>query len=251
MSVHFRLDGFLLERLHPDGATEAGIYAASYRLLDAANMVGFLFASFLLPYIARQWRNGDDINMVVLNTRHFLLLFSAGISSFIVFFAPQVQQLLYELPAGKASTVMQFCLPALLGYSLVSIYGTVMTATGHIYAFCMITFIAVLLNVTLNVLLIPSLGATACCIAALASQSASGIATLLYCRYRLGLQVHYQSLLIYTFITAVLCVFFYYGRDSISPWLLAMAGAAFVMLAAFATRLINPAKLKTLIKTQN
>ncbi|HUS00952.1 MAG TPA: hypothetical protein VMY77_04455, partial [Chitinophagaceae bacterium] len=37
MSMHYRLDGFLLERIHPDGAEQAGIYAAAYRLLDAGN----------------------------------------------------------------------------------------------------------------------------------------------------------------------------------------------------------------------
>src|SRR5690606_34285044 len=40
MSVHNRLDGFLLERLHPDGNYETGMYAAAYRLLDAFLMPG-------------------------------------------------------------------------------------------------------------------------------------------------------------------------------------------------------------------
>ena len=44
-----------LRRLHEDGAAEAGIYAAGFRLLDAFNMVGFLMAGFLLPFISRHW----------------------------------------------------------------------------------------------------------------------------------------------------------------------------------------------------
>ena len=53
MSLHNRFDGFLLERLHPNGAYEAGVYAAAYRLLDAGSMVGYLAASFLVPFVAR------------------------------------------------------------------------------------------------------------------------------------------------------------------------------------------------------
>src|SRR5438034_143562 len=53
MSIHIRLDGFLLERLHSNGAHEAGIYASAFRLLDASNMVGYLIASFFMPFVAR------------------------------------------------------------------------------------------------------------------------------------------------------------------------------------------------------
>src|SRR5829696_7468029 len=53
MSMHYRLDGFLLERWRTDGALQAGYYAMAYRLLDVANMIGYLTASFLVPFIAR------------------------------------------------------------------------------------------------------------------------------------------------------------------------------------------------------
>ena len=49
MSAYYRLDGLMIEQLLPDGATEAGLYASAYRLYEAANMVGFLFAGLLLP----------------------------------------------------------------------------------------------------------------------------------------------------------------------------------------------------------
>ena len=38
MSVHYRLDGFLLERIHYNGAMEAGIYASAYRLLCGSEL---------------------------------------------------------------------------------------------------------------------------------------------------------------------------------------------------------------------
>ncbi|MGE5109164.1 MAG: hypothetical protein ACM3H8_16620, partial [Sphingobacteriales bacterium] len=54
MGLHNRTDAFLLERLHINGPYEAGVYAAAYRLLDAANMVGYLFAAMLVSYWSKQ-----------------------------------------------------------------------------------------------------------------------------------------------------------------------------------------------------
>ena len=76
MSVHFRADGFLLERVHPNGAHEAGIYAAAYRLLDASNMVGYLIASFFMPFIARLWSENQALEKTILKTRHLQLMFA-------------------------------------------------------------------------------------------------------------------------------------------------------------------------------
>lgn len=115
MSVHYRLDGFLLGRIHKNGAYEAGIYASAYRLLDAANMVGALIATFLLPYIARQWSDKKDITAIVLTCRHFLVLFSISIASVSFFLAPWILQILYHQETFDAMRIMQWCLPSLIG----------------------------------------------------------------------------------------------------------------------------------------
>lgn len=232
MSVHYRLDGFLLERIHKNGAHEAGVYAAAYRLLDAANMIGVLLASFLLPYIARRWSEGRDIAVVVLSARHFLVLFSIAIACIAFFLAPWIQKVLYHHDAIDAIRVMQWCLPALIGYSLVQIYGTVMTATGHIVSFCYITFFAVVINSTLNLLLIPSLGAQGSCYAALASQGFCGIAVLLYVWKKSAVNIHFRSIIIYIFTAAILSGFLYWGKDlQINPlWL--MVGVVLISMAA-------------------
>jgi O-antigen/teichoic acid export membrane protein len=74
MSAHYRLDGFLLERLYANGAYEAVIYASAFRLLDAGNMIGFLAASFLVPFIARNQNNHLLLQKTKLFLRHALLL---------------------------------------------------------------------------------------------------------------------------------------------------------------------------------
>lgn len=238
MSLHYRLDGFLLERIHPNGAYEAGVYAAAYRLLDAANMIGYLFASFLLPYIAKQWSEKKDIQAVILTSRHFLIMFSVTVVSAVFFLAPWIQQILYHHNNADAIKVLQYCIPALIGYSLVQIYGTVMTATGQIVSFCYITLMAVVINTVLNLLLIPSLGAKGCCIAALASQLFCGIAAMVYVKQKSGISFHLRSLLIYIFTAAILIGFFYGCKDLlISKWLLLAGAGMITLLLMITTRL--------------
>lgn len=239
MSVHYRLDGFLLERIHSNGAYEAGIYAAAYRLLDASNMVGFLFASFLLPYIARKWSEKQDIGAVVLGSRHLLLMFSVTIASIVFFLAPWLQQVLYHHTDSYAITVLKWCLPALVGYSLVQIYGTVMTATGLIIPFCYITLISVIINIVLNLLLIPSFGAKGCCIAALASQWLCGITSMIYVKQKTGIRFHPSSLLVYIFTGIIVSGFLYWSNSlAISKWLLISAAGIITLLILIASKLL-------------
>lgn len=251
MGIHFRLDGFLLERIHPAGAEQAGNYVAAYRLLDAANMIGYLFASFLLPYIAKQWSEKKDITYVILTTRHVVIAFSVGVSALAIFMAPWIQSFLYS-GNTNTTTVIQYCIPALIGYSLVAIYGTVLTATGHIRHFCTITFIAVLINTVLNLLLIPSWGAKGCCIAALISQGFCGVATLLAAKNKLDITIDYRSLLIYTMMAALISGLFYYGNQSgFNIVLLIAAAVILTFLSLLFTKLLKPAEWLSFLNKSN
>jgi O-antigen/teichoic acid export membrane protein len=233
MSIHVRLDGFLLERLHPNGSYEAGIYAAAYRLLDAANMVGYLFASFLLPYMAYQWSGNKEIQVVILTTRHFLLLYAFFIVVTVFFLAPWLQQILYHNENKDSIKVLQWCMLPLIGYSLTQIYGTVMTATGNIISFAYLNLAAVIINVVLNIILIPLYGALGCCYAALASQLFCGIATMVFVNRRSG--ISYQlNLLALSIITALALGFFYYKTNelAISKWVLLVGAGMLTLLIA-------------------
>lgn len=248
MSMHYRLDGFLLERIHVNGAYEAGLYASAYRLLDASNMIGYLVASFLLPFIARQWSQGKNIQGIVLNSRHLLAVFSLVVIITTLFLAPWIEEILYRRPDVSGAAILQWTLPALLGYSLVQVYGTVLTATGFILIFCRINLVAVLINTLLNLILIPGWGAQGCCFAALISQTFCGIATLVYTNKKTGVPVHLPSFLMYIFIGGILCLFFWLTRDTLNNWLLMGAAAFITIVASVACKLVDPAKWRKLFK---
>jgi O-antigen/teichoic acid export membrane protein len=216
MSAHYRLDGFLLERIHHHGALEAGIYASAYRLLDAGNMAGYLAASFLLPFVARHQAEKEVVEDAVIHTRHGLIFFGIGAATFVIMFAPWLQRLLYHSDEAYHSLVMQLCIAALPGYFLVHVYGSLLTATARFRQFIFILLLSVVLNAVLNLLLIPVYGALACCIAALASQYFCGLACCIVATKSLGLASGSRSGLLYLLCAGVLAAFFYFLRMAIS-----------------------------------
>ena len=236
MSFHSRIDGFLLERI--SGATEAGKYAAAYRLLDAANVLGFLFASFLLPYITRRWKERKDISDVILNIRHLLVMAGVTISVIILFMAQWIQRILYHQEDLSSIEVLQWCLAAITGYYLIHVYGTVLTATGNIAAFSYITLVSVLINLTLNLILIPSIGAKGSCVAALISQGFGGLATMWYANRKLNIRLDIRSLLIYFFTGALLCGFLYVCNElQAGKWLMITGAGLITLVMLWITRL--------------
>jgi O-antigen/teichoic acid export membrane protein len=234
MSAHNRLDAFLLERLRPDGAAQAGIYATAYRLLDASNMIGYLTASFLVPFLSRHRNDKSLVQQVLLFSRHGLLLFSAGVVAFVMVFAPWLQAVLYHSTDAYSSNVMRLCLAALPAYYLTHVYGSALTATARFRPFVQLLFFSLFANVLLNLWLIPVYGAMGCCIAALVSQYACGIALWLTASRKLSVSVSAPSAAGYVAMTALLVLLFSFGQKLTSNvWIIlsSIALLAFVFLA--------------------
>ena len=238
MCFHYRFDGFLLERI--SGADEAGKYAGAYRLLDAANMIGYLLASFLLPYLARHHQDGKLMNRVILDVRHILIVFSVTICCIVIFLAPWIQKALYNHNDPTYIEVMQWCIPALVCYSLLQIYSAVLMASGHIQALSYITLIAVLINILLNILLIPVFDAKGTCIAALCSQFFCGTAAMWYAKKRLNVPIHLRSVFAYVFIAGLTAAFLYLGNEWISSkFLVIVIAGLLALIFLWATKLID------------
>jgi O-antigen/teichoic acid export membrane protein len=234
MAAHNRLDAFLLERLHAAGAYEAGVYAAGYRLLDAANMMGYLVASFLVPFLARHRTEPLLVQETVSETGYGLLLYGLFASLFVVCFAVPVQQVLYPAGGEYTALVIQWCLAVLPAYLLLHVYGSVLTALGQLNAFLRILTGAVVVNTLLNVILIPAWGAVGCCLAALVSQyGCAGVVYVVASRKnKIAVDVKGWGRLLA--VGLVLGCLFYAGRQqAISPVVLFLIGGSIVMLALF------------------
>lgn len=197
MAIHYRLDGFLLERLHANGAYEAGVYAASYRLVDAANVMANLAAGFLVPFVARNSQDPHRSDQALLYVRHGLMTAAVLAVGFCIVFAPWVMQLLYHTRDPYHSDVFRLCIASLPGYMMVHVYGSALTATRRFKSYLSILLLCACLNAAVNIYFLPRYGAMAACVAALVSQTLCGVLCFFAAAKQLRIGYHWRSMALY------------------------------------------------------
>ncbi|HEY4785910.1 MAG TPA: oligosaccharide flippase family protein [Bacteroidales bacterium] len=181
MSIYNRTDSVLLERLLPDGQAQAGIYAQSYRILDAFSNFSLLFASLLLPMFANLIGSKEDIRPLLKTS--FSLLFVACIAvslSCMTFSKPIIGTLYHE---GHDDSVKVFAILVLsfIPVSINYIFGTLLTANGNLKLLNYAALGAVCLNIMLNLVLIPLHKAIGAAIANLVTQTLMTLAQIIIC----------------------------------------------------------------------
>jgi O-antigen/teichoic acid export membrane protein len=200
MTVILRADGILLERIHPDGAREAGLYASGFRILDAFGMMGTLAGGFLLPFIARHWPDTSRFSQAVGVSRRALMCAAILIASVGLAIPGWLTEFLYHRSDAPIINLMRIILLALPGLSLVAIHGTLLTATGHIRRFIHVSAVAAVLSFCLNFWLIPRFGAQASALIAVGIQSIYAFA-LIRSTHRLnGIGLPLSEFLAYLFV---------------------------------------------------
>lgn len=170
MSAYYRLDGLMIEQLLPDGATEAGLYASAYRLYEAANMVGFLFAGLLLPLFSRMLKEQTSVaplayfSFKLITLSGLILLVGAGA------YHTEIMVLLYDSGSAYSGRILVFLCASYLAVSGTYVFGTLLVASNHTRQLNYVFGIGLGINLTLNLWLIPSLKAEGAAIATLATQ---------------------------------------------------------------------------------
>lgn len=182
MTIYYRIDGVMLERMLPDGAHEAGIYAASFRLLDAANMFGFLFASLLLPMFARMISRKENVKSLVNSSFALIMAGALAVAGISVLFRSEIMLLLYPQSTQYWSDIFGLLMPSFLGVCAVYIYGTLLTANGSLKVLNAIALGGMLLNIVLNLFLIPAHKALGATVATLITQTLVAVAHIIAAR---------------------------------------------------------------------
>lgn len=174
MFLYNRSDVVILERLLPDGAAQVGIYAQSFRIVDFASNYAFLFATLLLPVFSRMLKNKEDVSDIIDVSVRMLLIPSVILTIIGFFFGTDLLDLLYN-GNHEGVLILNLLLVGFLGISTNYIFSTLLTSNGNIKTLVIISAIFFIMNIILNLLLIPrfqALGAAiSFCITQLVSAS--------------------------------------------------------------------------------
>jgi len=170
MSFYNRIDSTMLERLIHDKGREAGIYAQSFRLLDAANMVAFLFAGLLLPMFSRMLKHKESVESLVKTGFTLIMIISIVVASGCFFYSDQMMAMLYKNDVVESSGVFKLLMCCFVGISCQYIFGTLLTANGNLKQLNYIAACGMLINIVFNFVMIPLLNARGSAIVSLSTQ---------------------------------------------------------------------------------
>ncbi len=152
MSFYLRLDAMLIERI--SGPTEAGKYAAAYRLLDVGQMFGLTFASLLLPLYGRLFAEKKPVASLVQTSASLLLPISCIVAAVGLFFAGPIMELLYGANGPAEAPLFTVLMLAFPAFCLTHIYSTLMAANGHLKKMNQIAAVACVVSLVANLFLI-------------------------------------------------------------------------------------------------
>ena len=171
MTFYNRLDSVMIERLLPngEGASQAGIYAKGFRLLDAANMIAYLFSIQLLPIFSRMLKFNEKVeNLVKLSFT--LLITPAIIVSAVCWFYQNELIGLINHGVTDSATIFSMLMTCFIAISTTYIFGTLLTANGNLKQLNTMALIGICLNFALNIILIPIFKAKGAAYSSLATQ---------------------------------------------------------------------------------
>lgn len=169
MGLYNYMDSVMLKFLIGD--EEAGVYALGYRLFYALLMFAQIFSGVLLPFFSKNINDVNVVRQVSNYTSKLLLLIGFSVVFFSYSYGMDIMQLLYPDKATAASSnafvILMF---GFIGSALVLVYGTLLTAALELKYLNLAAFATLVINLVLNVKLIPQYGASGAAIATLVSQ---------------------------------------------------------------------------------
>lgn len=245
MTLYTRIDAVMIERLLHDpisqkGISESNIYAAAYRLLDAINMICFLFAGLLLPMFSKMLKKKEQIVPLWKLSSSLMLVITVSFSIAVCFNALEIMSLLYIDYNPSMVSVLILLMIGFNSIGVIHITGTLLTANGNLLQMNIVFLIGILLNISSNYFLILEYGAWGAAISTILTQSFVAIVELEIARRifkpRINLVFWGQIIL---FITGV--VFINYGlKQCTIHWFLQFSLAGIIaLLWAFLTKIID------------
>lgn len=249
MALYNRIDSVMIERLLPNSiaASQAGIYASAFRLLDALAMISYLFSIILLPLFSKMLKNREKIDNVLQQSFSLLWIFAIAASIILIIYRTPILSLLYDSHVGESAEVFKVLILCIIPISLTYIFGTLLTAAGSMRLLNISATIGITTNLLINLLLIPRWGAYGAAIASLSTQSLMALLQMGIAIHTLQLSWRSIPLLRALLFAAVVGVSTYGFANSVetSLGLSLVICAGWALLMAWATQLFSFRWLKS------
>ena len=250
MSFYNRIDSVMLERLLPNpiGKEQAGIYAHSFRLLDAVSMFGLLFAGLLLPIFAKMIKQKEHVGQMVKLSFTLLIVPAIIIAVSSIFYDNEIMTVLYTSSTEHSSGILGILMTGFIGITCTYIFGTLLTANGSLKQLNIMAFCGMVINIVLNLVLIPRFMAYGSAYSSLSTQLFTGFTQLGLALYIFKIKPQISYILQLAFFTGAVIVVGLVSKQ-IGQWFygyLAMLAGSVILAVMF--RLFNLKDLYQIIR---
>ena len=257
MSVYSRIEPVLLERLLDDEGVQAGFYSRAYRLFDAGNNISNLFAIMLLPMFAATLKNKLELNNLVKTSFNVIVAMAGIVMIMCVFYRQEIMQLMY-LPAdanaadlervGQYANIFPILMGSFFCLSTTYVFGTLLTANGSLKQLNLVAGAGVVINILLNLIVIPRFYAVGAACTSLCVQAVTAFLQYLLAKRIMKLEIQGRYWLhIIVFLATVVLVTFLVKQLDIN-WMIGFVIAFAINCGAiFFTRLLRLKEIVALV----
>lgn len=212
MGLYTYMDGVMIKQLVGDA--EAGTYALGYRLYFAILMFAQVFSVVLLPFFSKNIADSALIRSISGYTAR-LLLFGGLVASFIT--TVYSLDILTIINPGKANSdsaeVLVLLIFGFVGASLTLVYGALLTAGKELKWLNRFAAITLLLNLILNLVLIPRYNAQGAAMATMTSQIFFGLICFFVSVRKYNLHLTFTSFLRPFLGVGLLALIIFWGKQ--------------------------------------
>ncbi len=201
MSVFTRIDAVMIRNLSEGGYAEAGSYARSFRLLDAALIFSSLISTMLLPVFAKLIADKKSTDAMAWLNMRIVLLVAVPACMAALYFGPPILHILYSGNAVNSpenirlSSIFGPLMACFIPMALVHVFGTWLTAAHRVKYLSMLAMICMLFNIGINFILIPRFGAEGAAWSCLSTQMVFALGCIVFA-YKLGaIQINNRRIL--------------------------------------------------------
>ena len=167
--VYFKIDIIMLRHLGA-GLEEVGFYSAGSRLLEGIIFMHLPFATVLFREMRTQTKHPKDFTFYILKLISLSIFFPIVIIPIGWLFSEEIIRLCYGVDFTSASPLLNLLLISILFMAPNLILTQATLAIDREYFYAKITCLAALINISLNLYLIPSMGAKGAAIGTIATE---------------------------------------------------------------------------------
>jgi len=157
VTLYVKLDQILV--LEFAGTRRAGLYGAAYRILDQVQFIPAAVMTTLFPLIASSYPNHKDrVRSLLQTATNYLALASLPILSFTIVANRSIVTLLFGSGFADAGPALPILMGAFVSISFGYLVGNMVVVLELQRKFLLYSAVALVLNATLNIILIPPYG---------------------------------------------------------------------------------------------